>query len=283
MASRSITTARQERLGSELRRLRERAGLTLREAAKGLGMDQTRISHAEAGRVGIAPERLRAMAAFYACMDEAFIDALTSMTGERTRGWWEAYRAMLGQSALDLAELEHHAHGLRILQGAYVPGLLQTEDYVRGVMSYPVPEPSPQELDVQVEFRLQRRQVLDRDPVLHFHAVIHEAALRTRVADRTVARKQLTYVLEQCDRPNVTVQVVPFDTDNFGAAGVSILYAQASVLRLDTVRIDALPVAVWLDAEAQLAKYRALLAKVSKSALPIPASRDFIHRLAQEL
>jgi hypothetical protein len=89
--------------------------------------------------------------------------------------------------------------------------------------------------------------------------------------------------LEQTEHPNVTVQVVPFDTDHFGAAGASILYAQGPVLRLDTVSIDALPVAVRLDAEAQLAKYRALLKKVGESALPIPASRDFIHRLAKEL
>jgi hypothetical protein len=257
--------------------------MTLRVASQGLGIDQTRISHAEAGRVGVSAGTVRRMAAHYSCLDTAVVDALAAMTGERPKQWWDTFRRKVGQTVLDLAELEHHAHGLRMLQASYVPGLLQIEDYMRGVMSYPVPEPPPQELDMQVEFRLQRRRVLDREPALHFHAVIHEAALRTRVADRRVARSQLTYLLEQADRSNVTVQVVSFDTDNFGAAGASILYAQASVLRLDTVHIDALPDAVWLDAEAQLAKYRALLTKVSRSALSIPASRDFIHRLAQEL
>jgi hypothetical protein len=246
-------------------------------------MDQSRISHAEAGRAGVSADAVRRMAAHYACLDTAVVDALAEMTGERPRRWWEAFQGKVGQSVLDLAELEHHAHGLRALQAAYVPGLLQIEEYMRGVMSYPVPEPPPQELDAQVSFRLQRRRVLDRDPVLHFHAVLHEAALRTRVADRKVARSQLLYILEQSDRSNVTVQVVPFDTDHFGAAGASILYAQGPVLRLDTVHLDASPYAVWLDAEAQLAKYRALLTKVSRSALPVPASRDFIRRVAQEL
>ncbi|GAB2892879.1 transcriptional regulator WhiJ [Streptomyces mayteni] len=283
MASRSITTARQERLGTELRRMRERAGLTLRQAAKGLGMDPTRISHAEAGRVGIAPERLRSMAAHYDCVDQRFIDGLVAMTGERTRGWWEEYRDRLGQSALDLAELEHHAHSLHTHQAAYVPGLLQTEDYMRGVLSYAVPEPAPETLEAAISFRLRRRDVLDRGPGFSLLAVTHEAALRTRVTDRKVAREQLLFLLAQSERPNVTVRVIPFDTDHFGGAGHSILHVRGSVARLDTVVIDAMPGAVWLDAEAQLAKYRASMDKVTRSALSPSASRDLVQRLAHEL
>jgi hypothetical protein len=109
------------------------------------------------------------------------------------------------------------------------PGLLQAEDYMRGVLSYTVLEPSPEELDTLVSFRRQRQSVLDREPVLPFQAVIHEAALRTRVADRKVARDQLMFLLDQSDRPNVTVQVVTFDTDYFGGAGHAMLYAQGPV------------------------------------------------------
>jgi hypothetical protein len=81
----------------------------------------------------------------------------------------------------------------------------------------------------------------------------------------------------------VTVQVVPFEIEGFGGAGYSILYAEGPVARLDTVHADALPTAVWLDAEAQLVKYRAIMDKVAGSALSPTKSRDFIRRLAQEL
>jgi transcriptional regulator with XRE-family HTH domain len=267
----------------ELRRLREAAGLSVRAASQGLSVDQSKISHLEAGRTGVGAERLRGMAAHYACLDIGFIDALVAMTGERPRQWWDAFRGKLGQSAIDLAELEHHASAVRMFQAAYVPGLLQTEDYMRAVLSYAVPEPSPQELDVLVSFRLQRRHVLDRDGAPPFQAVIHEAALRTRVTDRMAACDQLSYLVEQSERPNVTVRVVPFDTDYFGGLGYSILYAQGAVPRLDTVHVDALPGAVWLDSEDQLAKYRALLDKVTEVALPAAESRDFIHYLAREM
>jgi transcriptional regulator with XRE-family HTH domain len=181
----------------ELRRLREAAGLSVRAASQGLGVDQSKISHLEAGRTGVGAERLCGMAAHYACLDIGFIDALVAMTGERPRQWWDAFRGKLGQSAIDLAELEHHASAVRMFQAAYVPGLLQTEDYMRAVLSYAVPEPSPQELDVLVSFRLQRRHVLDRDGAPPFQAVIHEAALRTRVTDRMAACDQLSYLVEQ--------------------------------------------------------------------------------------
>jgi transcriptional regulator with XRE-family HTH domain len=283
MGTRVTITARQARLGIELRRLREAAGLTVREAARGLGGDESKISHIEAGRMGVGEERLRRMAALYACLDTAFIDALVAMTGDRPKQWWDDFRRRIGQSALDLAELEHHAHALRTFQVAYVPGLMQTEDYVRALLSYAVPEPSPAELDVLVSFRLRRRSVLDRAAALPFHAVIHEAALRTRVADRKVARNQLDFILRESERPNVTVQVVRFDTDHFGGAGHSMLYVRGQVPRLDTVEVGGLPGAVWLDAEAQLTKYRALLEKATASALPEAQSRDFIRGLARDM
>jgi transcriptional regulator with XRE-family HTH domain len=283
MGTRVIVTARQARLGAELRRLREAAGLTVRQAARELGGDESKISHVEAGRMGAGEERVRRMAALYDCLDEAFIDALVAMTGDRPKQWWGAYRGKIGQNALDLAELEHHAHALHTLQVAYVPGLLQTEEYMRAVLSYSVPEPSSQDLEIATAFRTQRRSILDREPDLAFHAVIHEAALRTRVADGKVARAQLRFILEQSDRANVTAQVIPFDADNFGGAGHSILHARASVPQLDTVVVDAMPGAVWLDAEAQLGKYRALLDKVHKSALSQKQSQDLIQRLTREL
>ena len=62
---------------------------------------------------GVSEERLRRLAAHYACTDEELIDALVAMATDRTRGWWEEYRGVLPTSFLDLAELEHHATFLR--------------------------------------------------------------------------------------------------------------------------------------------------------------------------
>src|SRR5436190_15717582 len=109
MVQRREPTARQMRLGVELRRLREAAGLNALEAAALVGVNRVKISQIESGAVGVSEQRLRRLASHYACTDEEFINALVTMATDRTRGWWEEYRGLLPTSFLDLAELDHHA------------------------------------------------------------------------------------------------------------------------------------------------------------------------------
>ncbi|MFG3112658.1 helix-turn-helix domain-containing protein, partial [Streptomyces tendae] len=82
-------TARRARLGAELRKLREAAGLTAKEAARLLEADAVQMSQIESGTVGVSAKRLRRLAANYACTDSALIESLVAVATDRTRGWWE--------------------------------------------------------------------------------------------------------------------------------------------------------------------------------------------------
>ncbi|NIY69010.1 DNA-binding protein [Streptomyces malaysiensis] len=283
MAVRSQPTARQVRLGIELRKMREAAGLTAREAAERVGTTSAQMSHVEAGRTGVSEERLRGMATYYACLDDALIDELVAIAAERDKGWWEEYRGTLAHAALDLAELEHRSRRLRTFQGVYIPGLLQVENYTRALMAYGVPQPSTRQLDALVAFRMRRREVLERESPPAYEAVVHEAALRTLVADREVARQQLAFLLEQGERPGVTVRVVPFDAEGFGGAGTPVLYAYGSVPRLDTVHIDVPHGPILLDAESQLTRYRVFLDKALAFSLSAEKSQGFIHTIMRQM
>ncbi|GHB53823.1 transcriptional regulator [Streptomyces umbrinus] len=283
MAPRSQPTARQVRLGAELRKLRDAAGMSAREVVGVLSSTSAQMSQVEAGLSGVSEERLRRLAALYECGDGALIDALVAMATDRTRGWWEEYRGVLLTEFLDLAELEHHARFLQVIGTAHVPGLLQTEDYARAVFAYWVPEPPESELEAQVEHRMRRRQVLAADRGVEYEAVVHEAVLRTRVADRRVALDQLEEVLRQSERPNVTVRVIPFDTNGFAGASTALLYAGGEVPALDTVQRDTPYGTAFLDDSAQLLAMRTLFRKVEAASLDPVKSRDFIHRLAKEL
>ncbi|WP_343245288.1 helix-turn-helix transcriptional regulator [Streptomyces yatensis] len=271
------------RLGIELRKMREAAGLTARQAAERVGTTSAQMSHVEAGRTGVSEERLRGMATHYACLDDALINELAAMATERDKGWWEEYRGTLAHAALDLAELEHRCRRLRTFQGVYIPGLLQVENYTRALMAYGVPRPSTRQLDALVAFRMRRREVLDRESPPAYEAVVHEAALRTLVGDREVAREQLGFILEQGERPNVTIRVIPFDIAGFGGAGNPVLYAHGPVPGLDTVQIDGPHGPTLLDAESQLARYRALLDKALDFSLSVEKSRQFMHTITREL
>ncbi|MGX5188428.1 helix-turn-helix domain-containing protein [Streptomyces avermitilis] len=278
MPARSIVTARQQRLGAELRKLRERAGMTAREAAQAAGIAESKISMTEAGRVGVSEERVRYLASQYACDDTEYVDALVAMANERVRGWWAECRGQLPPSFLDLAELEHHAARLRSFESVHIPGLLQTEEQVRAMYAASVSGFSEEQVDARTEFRLRRQGVLDK---VRYEVVIHEAALRVRVADRKVARRQLLHIVEQSERAQVTLRVVPFDLDGFTRIGNAMLIAGGSVEQLDTVLLDSAHGGVFLDAEAQLSRYRRVINDVERAALGVVESRDFVHRLAQ--
>src|SRR5881398_465480 len=129
MVAKREPTARQMRLAAELRRLREVAGLSAREAAALLGVNSVQISQIESGVSGVSEKRLRSLAANYACSDEKLVIALAAMATDRTRGWWEEYRERLPTPFLDLAELEYHASYRWDVDFLHIPGLLQTENY----------------------------------------------------------------------------------------------------------------------------------------------------------
>ncbi|MFM9707102.1 helix-turn-helix domain-containing protein [Streptomyces galilaeus] len=276
-------TARRVRLGAELRKLREATGMKAREAAALLGADAVQMSQIESGVAGVSAERVRRLAAHYACTDEGLIEALVAMATDRTRGWWEDYRGVLPPVNLDLAEAEHHAMFLREVVITYVPGLLQTPDYARAVFGYMRPELPESELTPRVEHRMKRRNVIEGDAPTPYEAIVHEFALRIRVADRHVSRAQLLRILEQTEQDHVTLRVIPTDQDGFGGAGASMMYMGGPVPQLDTGLREGATGTAFIDAEAQLRTLRTLFRKVEKATLDPSASRDFVHRLSKEL
>ncbi|MGW0536993.1 helix-turn-helix domain-containing protein [Streptomyces sp. NPDC003032] len=276
-------TARQERLGRELRKMREAAGLTAREAARLLGAVPVTMSQIESGVAGVSEVRVRRLASHYSCADQELIDALVAMATDRTRGWWEEYRESLPPVFADLAELEHHARSLRVVATALVPGLLQTPDYARAVFAFWQPELPGAALDLRVEHRMRRAEVLSRKAPVPYTAILHESVLRTHVATRGVTQAQLATLLEESERPNTTVRVVPFDVFGFAGAGASMLYAIGTVPGLDTAQRDTPKGSLLLDSPAQLLAMRKLFRRVESMSLEPDDSRSLIHRVWKEL
>lgn len=280
---RTNPTGRQLRLGSELRKLRERAGLTSTEAAKLLGVKQNQVSNMESGRLGMSPARVRALACHYDCPDKALIEALVGMTAERTRGWWEEYREILPAGLLDLAEIEHHATVLRTAVTVHIPGLFQTTDYAREIFRQDVPELSPPDIEHRISYRIKRQAVLFREAPTPNRVIVHEAALRMQFGGPAVTRAQLKHLVDMSEREHITLRVIPFAAGTFPGSGQSIYYSAGTVPQLDTVNLDQSHGPVFLDAEAQLDKYRVLLDRMEATALPPVRSRDFIHSIVNDL
>lgn len=283
MPPRTVTTARQRRLGVELRRMRERAGYSAREAAAALGIDHTKISQMENARFGVSGKRVRVLASAYGCDDQAYVEALVLMAGERRKGWWERYRGTLPDGFLDVTEMEYHASSLTSYQIAHIPGVAQTEEYARAVFELTFPRLPEKSIEARIEHRGMRMQILDRADPPQFKALVHEAALRMRFGGRQVMRDQLSHLVKLTEHPAYTVRVLPFDADGCAGAGQAVLYASGPVRQLDTVHLDSAHGAVFLDGVAELRAYQSLLTAMERRSLGVKASRDFIKEIARQL
>ncbi|MEL5953627.1 Scr1 family TA system antitoxin-like transcriptional regulator [Streptomyces sp. CLV115] len=283
MPPRSTPTARQQRLGYELRKLREQSGMPVQQAAALLGVDRTRIPNIESGRFGISAERVRTLAFNYGCPDTGLVELLAEMTQERARGWWEEHRGLLLPALLDIAELEHHAVELTTSTTTHIPGLLQTEEHARAVFDTADPRLPGPDLTARLSLRLRRQEVLERDRPPMYESVVHEAALRMQFGGPKVARAQLEHILRQSERDRITVRVIPFTAGGFPGAGQSFTYVGAPVPQLDTVQLDSSHGSMLLDSDMQLRRYRGLLERLRTLALPVEESRDFIRSIVQDL
>ncbi|MDX2764212.1 Scr1 family TA system antitoxin-like transcriptional regulator [Streptomyces europaeiscabiei] len=134
----------------------------------------------------------------------------------------------------------------------------------------------------RVEHRMSRKVVLGREET-PYTAVLHEPVLRTRVADRSVARTQLDSLLALSENHDVTLRVIPFDVDGFAGASAELIYAGGRVPALDTAQRDTTYGPAFMDAPAQLKAMRVLFRRVAGVSLDPAPSRDYIHRLAKEL
>lgn len=268
MGLRANPTQRQRRLGVELRRLREAAGMSATEAATYADLSSPHLGHIEAARTAIPETKLRALAAAYGCHQEPLVDALVAMSNATGKGWWSAYRKAVGPRILDLAELEATASAHRTFEWLYVPGLLQTEAYMRALFNSRDPATDGQTHDTYAEFRLHRQQVLHGDSPPTLHAVIHETAFHMRFVDATIMRDQLIHLAEMAKLPHVQIQILPFKAATYpDALGTPFVVLESAVPELSTVYIEHPVSAMFLDDQSQLSQYNATFDSLSSSAL----------------
>ncbi|MFI5803595.1 helix-turn-helix domain-containing protein [Streptomyces sp. NPDC051561] len=271
MGLRTTISERQRRLGHELKRLREAANLTAGEAAARIGMGRGQLSHIELGRTSILTPRLRELCTVYGIESEPYIEALVGISESTGKGWWSDYRNRIGPGALDLAELESTATQLRSHESLFVPGLFQTEAYVRAILSSA--RPTRGSVDDAVAFRMDRQRILRADNPPSVHAVIHEAALHMRFGGPAVMRAQLLHLVELAQLPQVTIQVFPFEAAAYAAYTGNFLYSSPAVPELSTVLLEHPIASMHLSDAAHLAQYDSLFDALTGHALaPIDAS-----------
>lgn len=287
MPPRKNPTVRQKRLGAELRKLRENAGLSIEEASQVLECGKAKISRIETGVNGVRPVELRVLLQAYGAEATNLASALLDMAREgRARNWWNRHDGVLSAGFADLAELESKATSLCAWETILVPGLLQTPDYMRVLFRrgrLDTPEP---EIEDHVRGRLDRQQVLDTDAARGFTgrpprlwAILYESVLHAKFGGPDVMRGQLIHLAEMAQQPHVTVQVLPYTAESHrGVNGPFGIVGMADP-GMDVVRTETAMASLYVEDPAQVAAYKLMFDQLRAAALGPGPSLDHVRSL----
>jgi transcriptional regulator with XRE-family HTH domain len=229
--------------------------MTVEDVAERLLCSTTKISRLETGARRPSLRDVRDLCALYE-VDESTSAGFMSLAREaREQGWWTQYEDL----NLDpLIGLEQEAATITCYSMNYIPGLLQTEDYARGIIETIAPKMDPHIVQQRVEARLRRQQLLQGGNRPRYHVLIDEAVLRRGVGGPKLMAAQLDKVLAAIRSEKVIVQVIPFDAGAYAAADgyfVLLEFEEDSGL-WPVVFIEGLSGNQYLERKADIHRYR---------------------------
>jgi transcriptional regulator with XRE-family HTH domain len=205
----SPTTRRRE-LGRRLRQYREAACLSVEAVAARMQTSTRTVSRWESGHSNIRRIDLGALLGLYEVPDHE-ADELTTFAQEaRLPGWWTPYNSSLPPTYSTYLGLEFGAESLDEYNAVVIPGLLQTEEYMRAVLKAASPELDAKTIDARIGVRRQRQVNVAKRGTLRAHFIIDESVLRREVGGQRVMRQQIDYLLETMTAPLMIVHVLPF-------------------------------------------------------------------------
>ena len=272
-------------LGSQLRRLREAAGVTPDQAAWELRASRSKISRMEHGRVRFKDRDVADLLTLYGITDEKLrARMLASAQDANAPGWWSKYGDLLPDWFEEYLGLEGAASVIRTFELQFVHGLFQTESYARAVTLLGHKTASAEEIDRRVSLRIKRQDILASPEPPQVWSVMDESVLRRPVGGRAVMRAQLDRLAAMARLPQVTIQVIPFGGGGHAAAGGSFALLRFAEPELpDIVYIEQLTSALYLDDRQDIDHYREVMNDLSTEALTPDRTTQFIAEITREI
>lgn len=217
-------TARRMILGAQLRRLREKAAITRADAGYHIRASESKISRLELGRVGFKERDVADLLTLYGVEEEAEREVFLRLVKESNQpGWWQKFNDYMPKWFDDFVGLEEAASRIQTYELQFVPGLLQTEDYARAVVTHGLPETASEAAEGRVALRMRRQKLLFRPNAPRLWAVIDESVLHRPIGGRKAHRAQLDQLLELTSLPHISVQVVPYERSGYAVEGAFTL------------------------------------------------------------
>ncbi|MGW4122195.1 helix-turn-helix domain-containing protein [Nocardia sp. NPDC004711] len=287
--------------GRALRTFRIQAGKGQLAAGRHIEMSPQSVGRLEDGqRVKMCTAQIRDLLEFYGVpnpspkrdevlrlWEEVKQQDLIMKAQGGTAGWWRAYSDQLDAHFDHYLRLEEEADHLTTHQLSLVPGLLQTAQYRRTLISFAELELSTVDIERRLEFSARRQARLEQDD-FRLDALLSEAVLRHRPGGPSVMAAQLRRLSEAGERENVSIRVVPSATENncgLVVRSFTLLEFPPLTNRLvepPVVYIEGYEGAIYLEQREVIARHRRAIDTLRQVALSEDASRDLVWRIAKE-
>jgi transcriptional regulator with XRE-family HTH domain len=279
-------TLRRRRLAAELREIRESKGKSGDTVAAALNWSPSKISRYELARTGLKPREVERLLDYYEITGSRRALLLSLAEDATRKGWWEEFADILSADYQQFIGLEHEASSIAIWHVEVVAGLLQTEAYARHIIGgYDLVEPvAPTMVERLVKVRMRRQQVLTREPGIQLSVVLDESILKRRIGDDLVMYEQLQRLMQEADRPNVTLRILPLDAQHAVSVESFVIFRfgpdDAAMYR-DVVSAEHLKNAFSVEGERETYLHRRAFQLLVGASLDPAASRALIHETAE--
>ena len=271
-------------LGRQLQALREKAGLSYQQAADSIYASEWTLRRIEAGKGALKPLNIKSLLITYGVTDVREIDAFLGLARDASRpGWWHSYGDALPEWFKVAVGLEESASLIRAYEPQVVPGLLQTEAYIRAITAASFPSEQEPDAERRVALRLARQDLLRRPAPPEYWVVLEETVLRRPIGGPDVMRGQVEYLIECAARPNVTIQVLPFS-----AGWHPAMYGMFNLFRFpddaipDVVYSEGLTSAYYLNKTEETSKYTEALDRMAAQAATPDQSVSILQEILKE-
>jgi hypothetical protein len=277
-------TVRRLILGTQLRRLREHAGISRSSAAYSIRGSESKLSRMESGRVGFKERDVADLLTLYGVIDDVEREKVLELVAQsNVHGWWHTFADLMPKWFEDYVGLEEAATQIKVYELQFVPGLLQTEDYAMAIASRGRPENANRETERKVHLRMQRQKILLGRSAPKLWVVIDESVLYRRLGGPRVLRNQIDHLLEMTTQPHISLQIVPYQTSGYGAEGPFTLLRFAEPELADIVYVEHLAGALYLEKLEEVEIYSRALDRLAVEAETPARSRQMLMKVREEI
>ncbi|MEU2034939.1 helix-turn-helix domain-containing protein [Nocardia amamiensis] len=278
VAKRQVATVRLRRLAGEVRRARQASEMSRETVTQQTGINEATLYRIETARVKPHKRTLLTLLDLYEVPEPKRSEMLELLSDAGRQGWLQPYNDDLREVYNSYISFESEASAIYNYESLFIPGLLQTEDYARSVIKATLPTATKRKVEDRVAARMDRQARWHERGTPALWAVLDEAAIRREVGGRSVMNAQIEHLLTAMDEPYLTMQVISYSAGAHAGMPGSFV-----VMEFDDdpelVYLDSMAGDLFLDADADLRRYRLLFDNVRASALGPNQTADLLETM----